>query len=77
MKSLQEMASQGATKLRTKSASMAASWNAAKSRMIEGYSMCPFGPTRKSNFSAGVQAATYRSPDAEKWMRNWVGKMQE
>ena len=77
MKSLQEMAAQGATKLRTKAASMAASWNAAKGRMAAGYAATPFGPTRKANYQAGINAATYHAPDADKWQRNWTGKMGE
>ena len=77
MKSLAEMAAQGATKLRTKSSSMAASWNAAKSRMNTGYGATPFGPTRKSNYSAGINAATYHAPDVDKWQRNWSAKMAE
>ena len=77
MKSLQEMAAQGATKLRTKSANMAASWNAAKGRMAAGYGATPFGPTRKSNYQAGINAATYHAPDVDKWQRNWTAKMAE
>lgn len=77
MKSLQEMASQGAAKLRDKSASMASSYNAAKGRMVAGYGATPFGPTRKSNYSAGINRATYHAPDVDKWQRNWTAKMSE
>lgn len=77
MLSLDQMASKGRTKLVTKASSMAASWNAAKGRMTSGYGACPFGPTRKSNYSAGVNAATYHAPDADKWSRNWSAKMAE
>ena len=75
MKSLQEMASDGAAKLRDKSATMAASWNAAKGRMSAGYGATPFGPTRKANYQAGINAATYRAPDVEKWQRNWTANL--
>ena len=71
------MAAKGAAKLSAKSASMAASWNAAKGRMQTGYSACPFGATRKSNYQAGIANATYHAPDAAKWSRNWQGKMSE
>jgi len=77
MKTLAEMASQGATKLRTKAPTMASSWNAAKSRMSAGYAATPFGPTRKSNYQAGINAAVYHAPDVEKWQRNWTAKMSE
>ena len=77
MKSLQEMAAQGAQKLQDKSSSMAASYNAAKGRMVEGYGATPFGPTRKANYARGVQNATYRAPDVAKWQRNWTAKMSE
>ena len=77
MKSLQEMAAQGAAKLRDKSSSMAASWGAAKGRMAAGYGATPFGPTRKSNYQAGINRATYHAPDVEKWQRNWTAKMSE
>jgi len=77
MLSLAEMASKGQTKLSAKSASMASSWNAAKGRMSAGYAATPFGPTRKSNYSAGLNAAVYHSPDPSKWARNWTAKMSE
>ena len=77
MKTLQEMAAQGAQKLRDKQSSMAASYNAAKGRMVEGYNSTPFGPTRKANYARGVQNATYHAPDVDKWQRNWTGKMSE
>ena len=77
MLSLAEMAAKGANKLRAKGASMAASWNAAKGRMSSGYAATPFGPTRKSNYSAGINAAVYHAPDADKWSRNWTAKMGE
>ena len=71
------MVSKGQAKLAAKGPSMAASWNAAKSRMQSNYAAMPFGPTRKSNFNAGVNAATYRAPDPNKWATNWQAKMQE
>lgn len=77
MKTLAEMAAQGSSKLRAKAASMEASWTAARPRMSAGYDATPFGPTRKSNYKAGIGNATYRAPDAEKWARNWAGKMAE
>ena len=77
MISLSEMAAKGQAKLNAKSSSMASSWNAAKGRMVSGYGATPFGPTRKSNYSAGLNAATYRSPDPSKWARNWSAKMAE
>ena len=77
MPSIAEMAAKGATKLRTKSASMANSWNAAKGRMSQGYAAVGFGPTRVSNYQAGISTAHYRAPDVDKWQRNWSAKMAE
>lgn len=76
MRGLSEMASAGRAKLDRKASSMTASWAAAKSRMKTGYGATPFGPTRKSNYNAGIDAATHRS-DPDKWQRNWVAKMSE
>ena len=77
MVSLQEMASKGQAKLQAKSATMAASWNAAKGRMSAGYAACPFGPTRKAAYQTGINTATYRTPDPNKWSQNWIAKMSE
>lgn len=70
------MVAAGQAKLTRKAASMSASWGAAKSRMKTGYGLTPFGPTRKANYSAGVDAATHRV-DVDKWARNWAAKMRE
>ena len=76
-KSLQEMASQGAAKLQAKSGTMAAAYNAAKSRMVSNFNALPFGPTMKSKYAAGVQNATYHTPDVSKWQNNWIAKVSE
>ena len=76
MRSLEEMVSQGKAKMDRKAGTMANSWGAAKSRMKTGYGLTPFGPTRKSNYGAGVDAATFRT-DSDKWARNWRAKMSE
>lgn len=44
--------------------------------MTSHYGAVGFGPTRVSNFNAGVAAAQHRS-DPDKWARNWAAKMQE
>ena len=76
MRSLAEMVSAGKAKMDRKAATMSASWAAAKGRMKTGYGLTPFGPTRKSNYGAGIDAATHRV-DAEKWARNYAAKMAE
>jgi len=76
-RSLDEMASIGSGKLTRKAASMAASWGAAKGRMKTHYGTMPFGPTRKSNYNSGIDAASYRAPDPAKWAENWKSKMAE
>jgi len=73
---LEEMAAKGYEKLARKATQISASWEAAKGRMISGYDATPFGPARKSNYRAGVQAARHRT-DPEKWRRNWSAKMAE
>ena len=77
MPSIEEMATKGSGKLGRKAASMASSYNAAKSRMQAHYGLTPFGPTRKANYNAGVSAATYHAPDPAKWAANWKAKMSE
>lgn len=73
---LEEMAAKGRDKLLRKASQITASWTAAKERMKAGYDATPFGPTRKSNYRAGIDAATHRV-DPEKWYRNWIAKMRE
>ena len=75
--SLQEMASKGAAKLSARTATMASAYNAAKGRMVSNYNALPFGPSMKSKYAAGVQSATYRTPDVNKWQQNWIAKVSE
>jgi hypothetical protein len=44
--------------------------------MTAGYEALPFGPTRKTNYRAGLDGAVYRT-DPDKWERNWPAKMRE
>ena len=76
MLSLEEMVAKGKAKLDRKADKMTTSWNAAKERMKAGYGRTPFGPTRKSNYNTGIDAATHRTDNA-KWAANWAGKMRE
>lgn len=76
MASIAEMAEKGRTKLARKSASMASSWEAAKGRMKTNYAGL-FGPNRTSAYNAGIDAATYRAPDPNKWADRWSAKMAE
>jgi hypothetical protein len=71
------MAAKGQAKLARKAQTMAASYGAAKGRMVAGYQAAGFGPTRTQAYQAGVQAAQYRAPDPGKWARNWSAKMAE
>jgi len=77
MRSLQEMAAEGARKLQEKSGTMAAAYNAAKGRMQTNFGATPFGPLMKQRYNAGVQNATYRTPDVGKWQRNWIEKVSQ
>lgn len=74
---IEDMAARGQAKLQRKAGQMATSWAAAKGRMTSGYSGAGFGPTRTAAYSAGIQAATYRAPDPNKWATNWAAKMRE
>ncbi|GAI92756.1 unnamed protein product [marine sediment metagenome] len=77
MATIAEMAAKGTDKLRRKAATMASSYEAAKSRAITNYSAVGFGPTRVANYRSGVEAARYIAPDPDKWSRNWTAKMAE
>jgi len=77
VRSLEEMASKGRSKLAAKAGTMASSYNAAKGRMKTGYGAMPFGPTRTSAYNTGVDRGEYRAPDPDKWARNWKAKMAE
>jgi len=77
MPTISEMASKGADKLRRKATSMASSYAASKGRAKTNFAAVGFGPTRVANYGAGIDAATYRAPDPDKWVRNWSAKMAE
>ena len=77
MPTLDEMATKGANKLAAKKDSMIRSWNAMKQTMISDYSAQPFGPTRKANYTSGINNANYPGSDPEKWRRNWIAKMSQ
>jgi len=72
-----DMAARGQAKLQRKATQMSASYNAAKGRMVAGFQAVGFGPARTAAYQAGVQAATYRAPDPNRWARNWSAKMAE
>ena len=74
---ISEMANKGRNKLARKAPQMAASWDAAKTRMVAGFRGVGFGPTRVRNYEAGIGAAAYKAPDPDKWARNWSAKMAE
>lgn len=71
-RTLSEMAAKGKRKLVAKAPTMSSNWEAAKSRMKASYGALPFGPSTKSAYSAGIDAATHRTPDIDKWERNWT-----
>jgi len=77
MPGIAEMAAKGADKLRRKAGTMATSYNAAKGRAKTEYAAAGFGPTRVANYGTGIDAATYRAPDPDRWSRRWSAKMAE
>ncbi len=76
-RTLAAMTAKGKRKLVAKVPTMKASYDAAKGRMKTNYGAMPFGPTRKTAYNAGVDAAVYIPPDPDKWARNWKAKMAE
>lgn len=77
MASIAEMAAKGQAKLQRKGSQMASSYNASKGRAAANYAAVGFGPARVAAYQAGIQAATYRAPDPNKWATNWSAKMAE
>lgn len=77
MPTLEEMASKGQAKLSRKATQMASSYNAAKGRAASNFSAVGFGPGRTVAYRAGIDAATYRAPDPQKWATNWLAKMRQ
>ncbi len=77
MATIAEMAAKGQAKLLRKSAAMATSYAASRTRASANYAAVGFGPTRVANYNAGVAAATFVAPDPAKWARNWSAKMAE
>jgi len=76
MVTLEELASKGKSKYARKVEQMAKSYEAAKARMKDHYGRLPFGPTRKANYNAGIDAAKHRA-DPDEWYDNWIAKMKE
>ena len=75
--SLEAMAAKGSAKLARKSGQMATSYAASKGRAASNFSAVGFGPARTAAYRAGIDAATYRAPDPQKWATNWLAKMRE
>jgi len=73
--SLEEMVTKGKSKLTNKASTMKSNYDAAKSDMKKSYSELPFGPNIKAAYNAAIDAASYHTPDVEKWARNWRRKI--
>ncbi len=69
--SIAEMVAKGKRKLTAKTLVMADNYNEAKPRMKTSFAALPFGPRTKSAYNAGVDAGVYRTPDIDKWARNF------
>lgn len=68
------MVAAGKAKLTRKASRMKTSWEGARTRMKAGYDLTPFGPTRKANYKAGVDAGVFRV-DPDKWARNFEANL--
>ena len=66
-----EMVTKGKRKMTAKTPTMKANYEAARPRMKTSYAALPFGPKTKAAYNAGVDAGIYRTPDVEKWARNF------
>ena len=66
-----DMVAKGKRKLEAKAPTMKANYDDAKPRMKTSYGDLPFGPRTKEAYNRGVDAGVYRTPDIEKWGRNW------
>ena len=66
-----EMVAKGKRNFTVKAPVMKANYDAAKGRMKTSYGALPFGPRTKAAYDAGVDAGIYRTPDIEKWARNF------
>lgn len=77
MASLEEMASKGAGKLRTKADTMKSNWEGKVNRMIENYKKVGFGPNKNYNYETNIREATYTAPDPSKWREKWLEAMSE
>ena len=69
--SIPEMVAKGKRNLTKAAPFMKDNYDDAKPRMKTSYGELPFGPRTKAAYNAGVDAAEYRTPDVEKWGRNW------
>lgn len=66
-----DMASRGKAKLRAKAPTMKANYDAKKAQMKANYGNLPFGPLTTAAYNRGIDAASYRTPDLDKWDANW------
>lgn len=80
---IEEMATKGKRKLARKIPTMAASYEASRSRAVENFRGVGFGPTRTAAYESAWSDMPehYRSSmtteKAEKWAKNWIAKMRE
>lgn len=71
MATLAEMVAKGRRKLEAKTPVMRSNWESARPKMRASYESLPFGPRTKASYIAGIDAGVYRTPDVDKWGRNW------
>ena len=71
MPTIAEMEEKGKRKLTAKAPVMADNYNEAKTKAKTSYGALPFGPRTKASYNAGLDAGVYRTPDIDKWGRNW------
>jgi hypothetical protein len=71
MATLADMVTKGKRKLTVKAPIMKDNYDAAKPLAKTNYGALPFGPKTKAAYNAGLDAGVYRTPDIDKWGRNW------
>ena len=75
VQTLDQMATKGKKALDRKAPTMKAGYDAAKADMKTSFNALPFGTLTKRAYDAGIDDAEYRTPDTDKWARNWRRKV--
>lgn len=76
IKSLEEMGSDGRTKMTEKASTMNENYDAAKFDMKKNFGLQPFGPLRIKHYNERIDAAKHKV-DADRWKERWTEAMKK